>query len=74
MLLIECYQDFLKNELLAYTNGIFSFINNKLWIPKARIARGGLNKLDVLIGAKVFYANNHKKKECHYLLHFSYAI
>jgi ATP-GRASP peptide maturase of grasp-with-spasm system len=55
-LLIECYEGFLKNELSAYTNGIFSLFRKKTWIPEAQIARGGLrgglNKIDVLLKAK----------------------
>jgi ATP-GRASP peptide maturase of grasp-with-spasm system len=52
ILLIESYQGFLNSELSSYTNGIFSILNNKTWIPNVHLARGGLNKIDVLIRAK----------------------
>lgn len=52
ILLIESYQAFLKDELSAYTNGIFSLFSSKLWIPEVQLSRGKLNKIDVLIKAK----------------------
>ncbi len=52
ILLIESYETFLKNELTAYSNGIFSLFDNKEWIPNVQSTRGKLNKIDVLFKAK----------------------
>lgn len=52
ILLIESYQAFLKDELSAYTNGIFSLFGSKTWIPEVQLSRGKLNKIDVLFNAK----------------------
>ena len=52
ILLIEYYEFFLENELKAYSKGIFSLLNDKVWLPDERMTRGGLNKIDVLVKAK----------------------
>ncbi|UPZ17992.1 grasp-with-spasm system ATP-grasp peptide maturase [Flavobacterium humidisoli] len=53
VLLIECYHTYLRSELNAYTNSIFSFFKSKAWIPNVHLARrGGINKIDVLLKAK----------------------
>ena len=52
ILLIEYYEIFLENELKAYSKGIFSLLNDKVWLPDERMTRGGLNKIDVLVKAK----------------------
>lgn len=46
------FRSYLSAEVIAYSNAFFSMFSGKEWIPHHKIARGGLNKIDVLMQAK----------------------
>ena len=50
--IIEDYQRYMTNELNSFVNGFFSLFSRIECIPKIKHARGGLNKLNVLMYAK----------------------